>query len=88
MWDSEYETVALKLLQDVLFLHNITAVVTLQQKRFLTVNIEFGLYRLVAVAYASWVCTLDDVLNGFWKLDPLFFHNLIITNNVDCRMGS
>jgi hypothetical protein len=88
MWNSEYETVALKLLQHILFLHDITTVVTLQQKRFLTLNIEFGSHRLVTVAYASWVYTLDNVLNGFWKLNPLFFHNLVTTNNVNRRVRS
>lgn len=56
----------LKLLENVLLLNNITAIMTLQQKRVLAFNIELGFYRFVAVAYTCRIRAFNNVLNEAW----------------------
>ena len=63
---AEKRPTTLELLKHILLLHNITAIMAFQRQRFLTVNVKLGLHRLITVAYASRISTLDDVVNGPW----------------------
>lgn len=76
----------LKLLQNILLLNDISAVMAFEQQRFLTIYVELGFNGLVTVAYASGICTLDDVVDGLGQFYLLFSDNLIVTNNVDTSM--
>jgi hypothetical protein len=61
---------------------------TLQQQRLLTLNIELRFSRLITIAYASRINTLDNALNNLRQFHLKLLHNSIIANNVYCRMRS
>src|SRR3989304_7447202 len=79
---SEHEHSVLQLLQHIRVLQNVTTVMALQQQRLFTLYVKLGNYRLITVAYANRVHTLNDALNDFRQLNLQLFHHIIITNDV------
>jgi len=73
----------LELLENIFLFHYVPAIVALQQKRFIIVDVELGLHRFVTVAYAGRVCTFDNILDCFRQFDFLFSHYLIAADYID-----
>jgi len=85
---SEYPIPILELQKHIFLLNDVAAIMALQKQRLFTINVELGLNRLITVAYASRISTLDNVLDNLRQLDLLFLHHLIVSNDVDARMRS